>query len=77
MPFTYLGLSMGTTKPSIKDLTLPIDRIERRLSATSSFLSYGDRLVLINSFMPSLPTFSSSLSMCVIDVVGRARRHCL
>jgi hypothetical protein len=79
MPFTYLGLSMGTTKPSIKDLTPLIDRIERRLSATatSSFLSYGDRLVLINSFMPSLPTFSSSLSMCVIDVVGRARRHCL
>ena len=51
MPYTYLGLPMGTTKPTIKDFAPLIDRIERRLSATVSFLSYGDSLVLVNSVL--------------------------
>jgi hypothetical protein len=29
MPFTYLGLPMGTTKPKFEDLTLMMDRVER------------------------------------------------
>jgi hypothetical protein len=80
LPFTYLGLPMGTTKPSIKELSPLIDRIERRLSATSSFLSYGDRLVLVNSVMSSLPTYfmlSLSLPVGILDVIDRAWRHCL
>jgi len=36
MPFTYLGLPMGTTKPRMEDLTPLMDRVERRLSACSS-----------------------------------------
>jgi hypothetical protein len=36
MPFTYLGLPMGTTKPRIEDLTPMMDRVERRLSACST-----------------------------------------
>jgi len=48
MPFTYLGLPMGTTKPRMTDLTpLMVDRVERRLSACSSLLSYTGRLQLI------------------------------
>ena len=31
MPFTYLGLPMGTTKPRMEDLTPLMDRVERRL----------------------------------------------
>jgi hypothetical protein len=80
LPFTYLGLPMGTTKPAIKDLSPLIDRIERRLSATSSFLSYGDRLVLVNSVLSSLPTYfmlSLQLPVGILDVIDRARRHCL
>jgi hypothetical protein len=80
MPFTYLGLPMGTTKPSIKDLSPLTDRVERRLSAVSSFLSYGDRLVLVNSVLSSLPTYfllSLKLPPGIIDVIDRARRHCL
>jgi hypothetical protein len=57
MPFAYLGLPMGTTKPCIRDMSPLIDRVERRLSATSSFLSYGDGLVFVNSVLSSLPTF--------------------
>jgi hypothetical protein len=80
MPFTYLGLPMGTTKPSIKDLSPLTDIVERRLSAVSSFLSYGDRLVLVNSVLSSLPTYfllSLKLPPGIIDVIDRARRHCL
>jgi hypothetical protein len=51
IPFTYLGLPMGTTKPNVRDFTPIIDRIERRLSATMSFLSYGDSLILVNSVL--------------------------
>jgi hypothetical protein len=80
MRFTYLGLPMGTTKPSIKDLSPLTDRVERRLSAIPSFLSYGDRLVLVNSVLSSLPTYfllSLKLPPRIIDVIDRARRHCL
>jgi hypothetical protein len=79
MPFTYLGLPMGTTKPSIKDLSPLTDRVERRLCAMSSFLSYGDRLVLVNSVLSSLPTYfmlSLKLPPGIIEVIDRARRHC-
>jgi hypothetical protein len=80
MPFTYLGLPMGTTKPSIRDMSPLIDKVERRLSDVSSFLSYGDRLVLVNSVLSSLPTYymlTLRLPPGIIDVLDRARRHCL
>jgi hypothetical protein len=79
-PFTYLGLPMGRTKPSIRDMSPLIDRVERRLSAISSFLSYGDMLVLVNSVLSSLPTYymlTLRLPPGIIDVLDRARRHCL
>ena len=57
MPFTYLGLPMGTTRPSMKDCAPSLDRVERRLNATVSFLSYGDNLVLVNLVLSSLPTY--------------------
>jgi hypothetical protein len=41
MPFTYLGLPLGTTRPRIHDLLPLVDRLERRLVATSNFLAYG------------------------------------
>ena len=44
MPFTYLGLPMGTSRPSIQDLMPLVHRIEMRLSATSCFLNQGSRL---------------------------------
>jgi hypothetical protein len=80
MSFTYLGLPMGTTKPSIRDLSPLIDRVERRFSSTASFLSYGDRLVLVNSVMYYLPTYTMLTLMIpvgVLEVLDRARRHCL
>jgi len=40
MPFTYLGLPLGTMKPSIEDFTPLLSRTERRLSGFSRLLSY-------------------------------------
>jgi hypothetical protein len=71
---------MGTTKPSIRDLSPLIDRVEMRLSSTASFLSNSDRLVLVNSVMYSLPTYTMLTLMIpvgVLEVLDRARRHCL
>jgi hypothetical protein len=45
--FTYLGIPLSTTKPTIRDLTPITDQIERRLSASSRFLDYGVHLQLV------------------------------
>jgi len=81
MPFTYLGLPMGTTKPRMTDLTpLMVDRVERRLSACSSLLSYTGRLQLINSVITPVTTYtmcSIKLPSGVIENIDRARKQCL
>jgi hypothetical protein len=80
MPFPYLGIPMGTTKPTIRDLSPLTDRIERRLTASASFLSYGDRLILVNSVLSSMPIhYLSTLHIPdgAIEVIDRARRNCL
>ena len=57
MPFTYLGLPVGTTRPKIVDLLPLVDCMERRLTASSWFLPQGSRLQLVNSVISSLPIF--------------------
>ena len=42
LPFTYLGLPMGTTRPKIVDLLPLVDCMERRLTASSCFLTQGE-----------------------------------
>jgi hypothetical protein len=80
MPFTYLRLPMGTTRPKIQDLMPLVDRLERRLVATSTFLAYGGRLQLIRSCLSTMPI----LVMCSLDIppdiimqLNRIIRHCL
>jgi hypothetical protein len=71
---------MGTTKPTIRELSPLTDRVERRLTASACFLSYGDMLVLVNSVLSLLPIHylcSLHLPDGAIDVIDRARRHCL
>jgi hypothetical protein len=78
--FTYLGLPMGTTKPRIDDLSPIMDRVERRLSACSTWLSYSGRLQMINSAITPIVTYM----LCTIKVpkgfienIDRARKQCL
>jgi hypothetical protein len=39
IPFTYLGLPLGTTKPSVQDLMPMVCRIERKVSANFTLMS--------------------------------------
>jgi hypothetical protein len=80
MPFTYLGLPLGTVKPTITELSPLVCRLERKLSASSSFLSQGARLQLINSALASMPLhFLCSLQLPVGLTVqlDRILRQCL
>ena len=77
MPFTYLGLPMGTTKPRMEDLTPLMDKVERKLSVFSTYLSYSGRLEMINSVLTPTVTYamcSLKLPVGVIENIDRARK---
>jgi len=80
LPFTYLGLPMGTTKPRMEDITPLMDRVERRLTACSAFLSFSGRLQMINSVLTPTVTYamcSLKLPVAVIENIDSARKQCL
>jgi hypothetical protein len=60
LPFTYLGLPLGLTKPKVDDFMPLITRYEKRLVSTSLFLSQAGKLQMVNSVFSSLPTFYMS-----------------
>ena len=58
LPFSYMGISIHHRKLSNKEWKCIEDRIEKKLSCwKSKLMSYGDRLVLINSVLTSMPMF--------------------
>lgn len=78
--FTYLDLPLWTTKPNIEDYLHLIQRVESRLSYTSSFLSQGGRLEMVNSVLSSSAMFFSStlkLHKGMIKQLDKYRKHCL
>jgi hypothetical protein len=78
--FTYLGLPLGLNKPQVKHYAPLICWIERRLSASSKFLSYAGRLQLINSMLSSLPTYYMcplKLLATVIEEIDKYRKNYL
>mgnify|MGYP002413836659 FL=1 len=80
MPFTYLGLPMGTTRPTVLDLFPLVCRVERRLSATLNMISYGGKLSLLNSVITSLIIFALctlKLPASIIELLDKIRRKCL
>ena len=80
LPFTYLGLPMGTTKPRVEHYGPIMNRTKRRLSVVSNFLTHAERLELVNSIMSSLPTYAMctlQVPVVVLEYIDRARRHCL
>jgi hypothetical protein len=92
-PFTYLGLPMGTTKPRVNAFLPLIQKLEKRLSTTSLFLSHASRLQMVNSVSTSLPTVylctlkipsSVTFYLCnlkilssVVKQIDKYRKHCL
>ena len=80
LPFTYLGLPMGTTKPKMEDLTLMMNRVERRLSGCATWLSYIGRLQMINTSITPIVTYALctiKLPRGVIDNIDRIHKQCL
>ena len=80
MLFSYLGLPLGTTKPTLQDFSPMMTRIENRLSVVSNFLSYHGRLILVNSVMTALPTFYTctlQLPPQIIKQIDSYRKKCL
>lgn len=80
LPFTYLGLPLGITKPTIQDLTPLVGLVERRLNSSARFLGYGGRLEFVRSVLSSLPNFfmcSLKIQKAIINICNRAQRHCL
>jgi hypothetical protein len=79
-PFTYLGLPMGTTKPKFEDLTSMMDRVERKLSGCSTWLSYSSRLQMLNAAITPITTYAMCtirLPRKVIDNIDRITKQCL
>ena len=80
LPFTYLGLPMGTTKPGMEDLTPMMDKVERCLSGCATWLSYSGRLQMVNSALTPIVTYAMctiKLPRGVIDNIDRIRKQCL
>ena len=60
-PFRYLGIPMHHRKLRNSDWKIIEERFERKLNCwKAKYLSYGGRLVLINSVLSSLPMFMMS-----------------
>jgi hypothetical protein len=80
MSFTYLELSLRLSKPRIHHFLPLIQRIERRPSCTSTFLSQAGRLELVNSVFSALPTFfmcTLKIPAATIKQIDAYRKHCL
>jgi hypothetical protein len=80
MPFTYLGMPMGTTKPRVEHFAPMMNRVARQLTSISSMLTYTSELQLVNSVLSSWPTFTMctvSVPVAIHEYVDRARRQCM
>jgi hypothetical protein len=72
LPFKYLGIPIHFRKLLIKEWKVIKDRFEKKLASwISKILSYGDRLILINSVLTSLPMFLLSFFQIPIGVRKR------
>jgi hypothetical protein len=78
MPFTYLALPLGTTRPSVDDFLPLLNRNERRMMGISSLLSYAGRLIMVNSVLSALPTYylgTLKLPVTMIHQIDKYRKH--
>ena len=57
LPFTSLGLPLGTTKPRVQDFLPLVNKCESRLGGVTYMLSQAGRLQITNAVLSALPTF--------------------
>lgn len=80
LPFTYLGLPLSITRPTVTDYWPLVNKCERRLIGISSFLNQAGRLQMTNVVLSALPTYTTCtylLPKTVIKQIGKFRKHCL
>jgi hypothetical protein len=63
-PFTYLELSMGTTKPKVEHFAPLVSMIDSRISATATWLTMAGRDTLVDMAISSIPIYT----MCSIKM---------
>jgi hypothetical protein len=77
LPFTYLGLPLGTTRPRIEDFLPIVEGIDRRLSGITTLLYCGSRLVVIKSVISSMPMFTLcalKIPFTILDHIEKSER---
>jgi hypothetical protein len=70
---------MGTSKLKVDDFIPLVQRIERRLTSTSNFLTQVGRLEMVNSVLSALTTFymgKIKLPPIVVEQIDKYRKHC-
>lgn len=80
LPFTYLGLPLGLTKPKVEEFLPLVTRCERRLLSTSTFLTQAGRLQMTNAVFSALPMFflcTFLMHKTVIKQIDKSRKHYL
>jgi hypothetical protein len=80
MPFTYLGLPMGSTTPRVEHYGPEMNKTERRLRSISSILTQAGKLQLVNSVLSSLPTYTMctvQVLVAVFEYIEKAQTHCM
>ena len=80
LPFTNLGLPMGTTRPTVTDLMPMVTAVQRKIPAAVSLLDYGSKLTLLNSVVTLLAIYamcSVKLNPKIIEHLDKLRRYCL
>ena len=80
MPFSYLGLPMGTARPTVADLMPLVSSVERKLSTAASLLDLGSKLTLVNSVVTSLAIYamcSIRIPPKILEHLDKLRRYCL
>jgi hypothetical protein len=79
-PFTYLGLPLGITKPTLEYFLPMVSRVDRRLCGIADFLNYGGKLELVKSVLSSLPIFFMcylEIPVTILEQMVKYMRHCL
>ena len=80
LPFTYLGLPLGTRKPTLLELMPMVCAVKRKLSTALFLLSAGAKLTLVNSTITSMLIYAMctlNLHPKVIEHIDKLHRYCL
>jgi hypothetical protein len=66
-PFTYLTLPMGTIKPKVEDYTPMINKIERRITVTTTWLTIVGRTTLVDTTTSYVQSTPCATSRCMLQ----------